>query len=68
MEGLKKQHIFLFGLLLAIFTYCYLCFFANPVADDFVFAYHFQETNFVELLKNAYLGWNGGIPIIFSFI
>ena len=59
MLQIKKQHLFLFGLFLTILPYSYLCFFTNPSADDFVYAYHFQTENYLVLLKQNYLGWNG---------
>jgi hypothetical protein len=59
MFRIKSCDLFLFGLVLALLPYFYLCFFTVPVLDDFVFSYHFQERNFFELLKSTYLGWNG---------
>ena len=40
--------------------YLYLAFFNYPIAEDFGFAFQFQENNsFFALLKNAYLTMNG---------
>ncbi|MDF1671992.1 MAG: DUF6056 family protein [Vicingaceae bacterium] len=50
----------LFFLLLLFLPYCYLAFFSNPIAEDFGFAFQFQENeSFYELLKNSYLTMNG---------
>ncbi|PCI98994.1 MAG: hypothetical protein COB15_04850 [Flavobacteriales bacterium] len=69
MNKLKKEQLFLFGLLLAIFPYFYLCFFTNPSADDFVFAYYFQTQEYFQLLKGTFLGWNGRYASnIFSYL
>ena len=56
---MKKQYIFLFFLFLAIFPYCYLCFFANPSSDDFGFSFQSQTNEFWYLIKQTYLYWNG---------
>ena len=59
MKKLNRECFFLFGLFLACLPFFYLFFFTNPVADDFVLSHRFQQTGFLELLKNTYLGWNG---------
>ncbi len=60
MKKLNKNHLLLFGLILSFLPYLYLSFFTNPSIDDFVFSNHFQERkSFYDLLKNAFLGWNG---------
>lgn len=56
----NQKSLVIFFLLLAFFPYCYLAFFAQPIAEDFGFAFQFQQNNsFYELLKNSYLTMNG---------
>ena len=59
MKKIKFQEIFLVGLFLTMLPYCYLCFFTNPVSDDFPFSYRFQTEQCLEWLKSYYLNWNG---------
>ena len=69
MLKVKTQYYFFAGLLVAILPYCYLCFFAQPGADDFVYAYHFQTENYLDLLGQNYVGWNGRYTSnIFSYL
>ena len=58
--SLKNKTYLFFGLLvLAIFPYCYLSFFAQPIAEDFGFAHYYQKSEFLALLKSSYLKMNG---------
>ena len=59
MELKNKTYLFLGLLLLAIFPYGYLSFFAQPIAEDFGFAHYYQKSEFLALLKNSYLKMNG---------
>lgn len=59
MKKISTTTIFTFFLFLGILPYVYLCFFANPSADDFVFAHLFQTRNYFQLLKGTYLAWSG---------
>jgi hypothetical protein len=59
MERINKNHILLFILILAILPYCYLCFFANPSADDFSLSAQAQQNNFLELIYHKYQVRNG---------
>ncbi|MDG1477285.1 MAG: DUF6056 family protein [Vicingaceae bacterium] len=59
MSETKKTQILLFALIVAIIPYCYLCFFANPSADDFVLAAQFQENHFLNLIYEQYFIRNG---------
>ncbi len=59
MQKLNKNHLFLFGLFLAILPYCYLCFFANPSADDFGFSSFAIQNGFLNFIYSNYLYWNG---------
>ena len=58
-KNIKSSYFFLFFLFLATLPYCYLSFFAQPIADDFIFANYFQENNFYELLNVSYFKING---------
>lgn len=59
MERINKNHILLFILIVAISPYCYLCFFANPSADDFTLAAQFQQNDFFALIYEQYFVRNG---------
>ncbi len=59
-KKLDQKSILIYFLLLAFLPYCYLSFFSQPIAEDFGFAFQFQEhESFNELLKNSYLTMNG---------
>jgi len=55
----NKTYFFFLLLIVAIFPYCYLSFFAQPISDDFCFAHYYQKNSFLELLKKSYLEMNG---------
>ncbi|MCO6500966.1 MAG: hypothetical protein J5I47_11425 [Vicingus serpentipes] len=59
MSVKNKANLFFGLLVLAIFPYCYLSFFAQPIAEDFGFAHYYQKSEFLALLKNSYLKMNG---------
>jgi len=46
MQKINKSYILLFILTIAILPYCYLCFFANPSADDFSLSAQAQQNDF----------------------
>ena len=59
MKKLNKSHFLLFGLFIAILPYLYLCFFANPSADDFSLSGQAQQNSFLHLMYHNYFFWNG---------
>jgi uncharacterized protein DUF6056 len=59
MKKLNKTHFFLVGLLLAFLPYFYLCFFANPSADDFSLSGQAMQNDFLHLMYHNYFFWNG---------
>ena len=59
MSGIKKEQILLFALIVATIPYCYLCFFANPSADDFSLSAQAQQYDFFELIYHKYQVRNG---------
>ncbi|MBI5538600.1 MAG: hypothetical protein HY951_00965 [Bacteroidia bacterium] len=60
MKEIQKNNlIFLVSLVILIFPYIYLSFYANPAADDFTYAHKEKALDFFSTLINEYLNWNG---------
>lgn len=59
MLKFNKNHILLFGLILLLLPYCYLCFFSNPSADDFSLAAQAQQNDFFDIILREYKVRNG---------
>lgn len=59
MRKVDKSQILLLALIVAVFPYLYLCFFANPSSDDFSLAAQAQQYDFFELIYHKYQVRNG---------
>tara|TARA_B100000809_G_C15137470_1_gene531329 strand:+ start:85 stop:1524 length:1440 start_codon:yes stop_codon:yes gene_type:complete len=59
MKKINKSYTLLFILIVAILPYCYLCFFANPISDDFSLATQVQQNDFFEIVYEQYFIRNG---------
>ena len=55
----KKTPLILLFLVLAIFPYVYLSAYANPIADDFYYAYSSKISSLAKVLVSDYFHWNG---------
>lgn len=56
---INKYRLLILSLLIILSPYIYISFFAQPIADDFTYAFKGKNYEIIEILKHEFFNWNG---------